>query len=123
MSDANRKSYVDAAESKTLCMRGNSLRGNRETLEIPSLQGEGRSEKALPHVGHARFQGVGRSHSTKEADEQSWPEGGGGARGGKGIDQGERYASLTRCGLRAAESVASTCVAHERPPADSSYPR
>jgi hypothetical protein len=46
MSDANRKSCVDAAESKTLCMRGNSLHGNRETLEIPSPQGEGRSEKA-----------------------------------------------------------------------------
>src|SRR5208283_2533622 len=63
-------------------------------------------EGNLPHVGHARFQGVGRSHSTEEAGEQSRPEGGGGVRGGKGIDQGERYASLTRCGLRAAEGVA-----------------
>ena len=46
MSDANRKSCLDAAESKTLCMRGNSLHGNRETLEIPLPQGEGRFEKA-----------------------------------------------------------------------------
>ena len=53
MSDANRKSPRDAAESKTLCMRGNSLHGNRETLETPAgddrkLAGDaGRSEKAL----------------------------------------------------------------------------
>ena len=44
--DANRKSPLDAAESKTLRMRGNSLHGNRETLETPSLQPSGgRSEK------------------------------------------------------------------------------
>ena len=36
MSDDNRKPLMDAAESKTLCMRGNSLHGNRETLETPS---------------------------------------------------------------------------------------
>ena len=47
MSDANRKPPMDAAESKTLRMRGNSMHGNRETLETPSPQGEGRSEKAF----------------------------------------------------------------------------
>ena len=47
MNDAGRKPLMDAAESKTLCMRGNSLHGNRETLEIPSPQGVGRSEKAI----------------------------------------------------------------------------
>ena len=37
MNDANRQPLMDAAESKTLAhVRGNSLRGNRETLEIPS---------------------------------------------------------------------------------------
>ena len=46
MSDDNRKPLMDAAESKTLCMRGNSLHGNRETLETPAPQGTGRSEKA-----------------------------------------------------------------------------
>ncbi|MGA2257324.1 MAG: hypothetical protein ABSG53_21925 [Thermoguttaceae bacterium] len=71
MSDANRKPPMDAAESKTLRMRGNSLHGNRETLETPAPQGTGRSEKALPYGGHARFQGVGRSHSTREAGEQT----------------------------------------------------
>ena len=45
-SDDTREPLHDAAESKTLCMRGNSLRGNRETLENPSPSGEGRSEKA-----------------------------------------------------------------------------
>ena len=47
MSDANRKSPVDAAESETLRMRGNSLHGNRETLETPSSANAGRSGKAF----------------------------------------------------------------------------
>jgi RNA-directed DNA polymerase len=46
MSDDHRKPFVDAAESETLSMRGNSLHGNRETLETPPPQGGGRSEKA-----------------------------------------------------------------------------
>ena len=46
MSDAHRKPFADAAESKTLRMRGNSLHGNRETLETPAPQGAGRAEKA-----------------------------------------------------------------------------
>lgn len=46
MSDANRQSSMDAAESETLRMRGNSMHGNRETLETPSPQGVGRSGKA-----------------------------------------------------------------------------
>ena len=80
----------EAAESKTLCMRENSRCENRETPEMPlalcqGTVGEGRK----PHVRHARFWGVGRPHSTDEAGEQSRPKGGGGVRGGKGIDQGE----------------------------------
>ena len=47
MSDAQRKSFMDAAESETLRMRGNSMHGNRETLETPAPQGAGRSGKAL----------------------------------------------------------------------------
>src|ERR1700690_3582969 len=46
MSDANRKPLVDAAESETLRMRGNSMHGNRENLETPTPQGGGRSGKA-----------------------------------------------------------------------------
>src|SRR5436309_3522217 len=46
MSDAHRKSLVNAAESETLRMRGNSLHGNRETLETPTSQDAGRSGKA-----------------------------------------------------------------------------
>ena len=77
MSDVNRKPLMDAAESETRW----------------KLEGEGRGtvrKDTLPHAGHARCQGVGRSHSTEEAGEQSRPDGGGGVRGGKGIDQGER---------------------------------
>ncbi len=103
MNDANRKPLMDVAESKTLCMRGNSLHGNRETLKTPSPQGVGRSEKALPYGGHARFQGDGRSHSTEEAGEQGRPEGGCGVRGGKGTDQEERQTNLTCAGHRAGE--------------------
>ena len=48
MSDAQRKPLVDAAESETLRMRGNSSHGNRETLETSSRDNRmGRSEKAL----------------------------------------------------------------------------
>ena len=47
MSDAQRKSFMDAAESETLRMRGNSMHGNRETLETPTPQGAGRSGKAF----------------------------------------------------------------------------
>ena len=46
MSDANRKPLGNAAESETLRMCGNSMHGNRETLETPAPQGAGRSEKA-----------------------------------------------------------------------------
>jgi hypothetical protein len=38
MSDDHRKPLVDATESETLRMRGNSMHGNRETLETPSLK-------------------------------------------------------------------------------------
>ena len=47
MGDDRREPLGDAAESETLSMRGNSLHGNRETLETSSAGGgEGRSEKA-----------------------------------------------------------------------------
>jgi hypothetical protein len=64
----------------------------------------------LPHTGRARFQGVGRSHSTEEAGEQSRPDHaphgarGSGVRGGKGIDQGKRHSNLTRAGRRVGEA-------------------
>ena len=47
MSDANREPLMDAAESETLRMCGNSMHGNRETLETPTPRGAGRSGKAL----------------------------------------------------------------------------
>ena len=37
--DARRESSEGAAESETLCMRGNSLRENRETAETPAPAG------------------------------------------------------------------------------------
>lgn len=45
---ARRESCPSPAESKTLCMRGNSLRGNREVPSAPFADGaSGRSEKAV----------------------------------------------------------------------------
>ena len=60
MSDVNRKPPMDAAESKTLRMCGNSLHGNRETLETPASRGAGRSEKA-----NRRTSGM---HVSRESD-------------------------------------------------------
>jgi RNA-directed DNA polymerase len=66
MSDDYRKPPVDAAESKTLRMRGNSLHGNRETLETPALTGAGRSEKADCRTADM--------HVTRESDGPIVPE-------------------------------------------------
>ncbi len=45
--DDQRETLFNAAESKTPCMRGNSMRENRETQAIPSSDGNGeRSGKA-----------------------------------------------------------------------------
>ena len=78
---------TDPAQSKTLSMRGNSSRGNREIPEIPSPQGRDGWRRPVPHVQHVRFREVGRFHSTEEAGEQRHEVSG--ARGGKGIGQGE----------------------------------
>ncbi|MGW8257356.1 MAG: hypothetical protein ACWGMZ_07730 [Thermoguttaceae bacterium] len=64
--DANRKPPLDAAESKTLRMRGNSLHGNRETLETPSPQDERRYGKALCRTTDA--------HVSRESDDSIVPE-------------------------------------------------
>jgi RNA-directed DNA polymerase len=66
MSDAKREPLVDAAESETLRMRGNSLHGNRETLETPSLPSGGRSEKALGQTSDM--------HVSRESDDSIVPE-------------------------------------------------
>src|SRR5271166_3814486 len=66
MSDDHRKPPMNAAESKTLCMRGNSLHGNRETLETPAPQGAGRPEKA-----NCRTAGM---HVSRESDGPIVPE-------------------------------------------------
>ena len=61
MSDAKRKPPMNAAESETLRMRGNSLHGNRETLETPtSNRSEGRFGKA-----HGRTPNM---HVSRESD-------------------------------------------------------
>ena len=62
-SDGTREPLQDAAESKTLRMRGNSLHGNRETPRPPPpMLAEDGPRRLLPYVGHVRPRGVGRSH-------------------------------------------------------------
>ena len=66
MSDDYRKPHVDAAESETLRMRGNSLHGNRETLETPASQDAGRFGKALCRTPNM--------HVPRESDDPIVPE-------------------------------------------------
>ena len=94
--DANRKPSADAAESETLSMRGNSMHGNRETRRLPRPLDAGRSEKANSRTSDMHVSGESDDPIVPdEAGEQSRPEGGGGVRGGKGIDQGKRRALTT----------------------------
>lgn len=84
----------DAAESETLSTRGSSMHGKPgdPTGFLAGWRRGTVGKGHWPHVRHARSWGVGRSHSTREAGEQS-RRSGGGARGGKGIDQGKRFTS------------------------------
>ena len=66
MSDANRKPLVDAAESETLRMRGNSMHGNREILETPASDDAGRAGKAICRTPD--------THVTRESDGPIVPE-------------------------------------------------
>ena len=73
MSDANRKPLMDAAESETLRMRGNSSHGNRETLETSSSSnaprayaGGGRSENAYGQTSDM--------HVSRESDDSIVPK-------------------------------------------------
>src|SRR3972149_12045061 len=65
-SSVSREWLTDAAESETLSMRGNSMRGNRETLETPTPDGGGgRSEKAEGRTADRYVSGeseIGRAH-------------------------------------------------------------
>ena len=117
MSDAKRKPLTDAAESETLRMRGNSLHGNRETLETPAPHGAGRSEKALCRTSdmYVCRESDGPIVPKKRAN-KAGPKAAAESVEGRGSTKGKRHASLTRCGHRAAESVASACVAHEQRP-------
>jgi len=75
MSDVTRKSPMDATESETLRMRGNSLHGNRETLEAPSSADEGRSEKAQGRTSgmHASSESDGPIVPKKRANKTGLP--------------------------------------------------
>ena len=110
-----RELFSDAAESETLSMRGNSMHGNRETLETSPPQGRERSEKALCRTAD--------THVSRESDGPIVPKKRANNAGlkaaaesveGRGSTKGNRQASLTRCGHCAAESVASACLPYEK---------
>ena len=70
-----RKLSFDVAESQTPSMRGNSMRENRETREVPSADGGGgRSGKAEPKPDrHATRESDGVVVPTKQANNGSKP--------------------------------------------------
>ena len=63
---AKREPGAGAAESQTLCMRGNSMRENRETPGMPSAvqHGKGRLEKAASRTS--------RKHEVGKSDDQRY---------------------------------------------------
>ena len=122
----NIMSYATIAERpwtprsrKTLRMRGTLCTETGRPGNSPAAR-RGRSRRHCRTADMGTFfrESDGLIVPEKRAN-KARPRGGGGVRGGKGADQGKRRASLTRCGHSAAESVASTCVAYERPTADS----
>jgi RNA-directed DNA polymerase len=73
MSDAQRKPLVDAAESETLRMRGNSPHGNRETLETPSPSNAPRAYASMGRSEKAHGQ-TSDMHVSRESDDSIVPE-------------------------------------------------
>jgi hypothetical protein len=74
--NAKRESSVNAAESKTLSRRGNSMRENRETPAIPTAGGGmGRSEKATSHTAdmHVAGESDGLIVPTKRTNKAGLP--------------------------------------------------
>ena len=117
MRDSERRERsLDTTESKTLSMCGSSMRENRETPQTPTVDGGvGRSKKAKSGNFDTHVCGESDVHlvPTKRANKVSTRErGGGGVRGGKERDQGERttgaLAPDTEPGMRVIGVVART---------------
>ena len=104
----------DAAESKTLHMRGNSMRENRETPAAPAPDGgadrSGKAKTSEPDM-HVAGESDVLVVPTKRANKVT-TRGGGGVRGGKEHDQGERTTDGlipdSEPGLRVIRTVAHT---------------
>ncbi len=114
-SDGIREPLRDAAESKTLSMRRNSVRGNRETLETPAPQGVGRSGKALcrkPDMNVLR-ESDGLIVPTKRANKAGLKAAAESVEG-RGPTKGNGQSNLTRAGHSAGKSVESDRWAYEQ---------
>ena len=113
MSDANRKPLMDAAESETLSMCGNSMHGNRETLETPTSQGAGRSEKANGRTSdmHVSRESDGPIVPQKRAN-KAGPKAAAESVEGRGSTKGNAEQTLLRR-TQSRESEASDCEAYE----------
>ena len=94
MSDAKRKPPMDAAESETLRMLETLCTGTGRPWKLPRRKTRDGPERHYCRTADMHVSGSRTSHSTEEAGEQSRPEGGGGTRGGKGIDQGNAERTL-----------------------------
>ena len=82
----HRKMLQDPARSKTLCMHGNILHGNREIPCLPKQRSHWEVQGRKP-VMNEQWE-VGQLHSTEEIAEQRLERVSGGD-GGKGVGQGE----------------------------------
>ena len=100
-SSRNREGHTNRSDKRELLERHSGVEEPRHVWKLrarkpgdptdtPIHGDEGRSAKVTNRIGrHVHPWGVGRSHSTEEAGEQRRYTDGG-ARGGKGTDQGKR---------------------------------
>ena len=89
---------VDPAQSKTLCMRGNSSRGNREIPPTPGEDGaSGRPEKVVDRTSGTYEGGKSDGCIVPEKSPNALDENAGGGDGGKAT--GQRECGSTRHAL------------------------
>ena len=117
-----RESYSDPAESKTLCMRGSSLHGNREVPPVPSADGAmGRSEKANGRTSDVYADGKSDgpivpeklpnndgADSSAEMVEERGPTKGSTSQAAVAQTQRRSTTSIGLCGVR--EAVGENCI-------------
>lgn len=120
--DDTRKPCSGPAESKTLCMRGNSLHGNREVPSAPTADGAmGRSEKVNSRTSDVHADGKSDgpivpeklrnndgADSSAEVVEERGPTKGSTSQAAVARTQRRSTTSIGLCGVR--EAVGENCI-------------